>query len=223
MNRLHEGRPLHHLPSAKDLKFDSENHDQSHLFVVEHERFQRMTVREVQDVFRHRDILVVDVPGREGSFDLETFGKVSGVIDDPIQLQGSSTAPSILIYSLILSPLPFQVAGITDTLHVTTTYRDLVEVAGDPESRFIASTLDSMPEPLRDIPKLRRAALLLADYNLTSLQSPCIPPHCYQQYKVATAPAKHYRNALDGSGHNPCIERHSYQLSRDGHCCRFLR
>ena len=88
-----DGRPLHHLPSARSTDFDPEA---SSVFVVEHRDFRSMDPQKIQDVFRHRHILVLGVPMDE---DTVSFNEASlslfGDIDRPLEITGMSFFPSL--------------------------------------------------------------------------------------------------------------------------------
>ena len=71
-----QGRPLHHLPTARSKTYDPSG---SSIFVTPWASFKAMSVKEIQDVFRHRHILVLDAPVEQVKFDrdgLETLGSL---------------------------------------------------------------------------------------------------------------------------------------------------
>jgi hypothetical protein len=59
------GVPLHRLPDAQDV--DAEGG--STIFVVDFADFDEMDAQEIQDIFRRRHILVLNVPSKKVSFD----------------------------------------------------------------------------------------------------------------------------------------------------------
>jgi hypothetical protein len=61
-----DGKPRHHLPSAREEIFDPSNTDQSSIFVVEHEKFTTMSPQLIQQIFHHRHILVLNVTSNIG-------------------------------------------------------------------------------------------------------------------------------------------------------------
>jgi hypothetical protein len=78
------GRPLHHLPSARSPEFDQ---DASCVFVIEYDLFRKMAPQAIQDVFRHRHILVLGVPFEEAYFDEDSLA-IFGDIDRPRDITG---------------------------------------------------------------------------------------------------------------------------------------
>lgn len=54
-----QGIPLHHLPAARRIEYDGSG---SSIFVSTAEDFKKLTPLQIQQVFRDRHILVVDVP-----------------------------------------------------------------------------------------------------------------------------------------------------------------
>jgi hypothetical protein len=82
-----QGRPLHHLPSASEVEFDSEG---SSIFVVSYQAYMQMDAQEIQNVFRDRHILVHGVPQQEPiEFDLEGLSTV-GSLKQTRTVQGQS-------------------------------------------------------------------------------------------------------------------------------------
>jgi hypothetical protein len=83
-----DGRPLHLLPSARSLECVPEA---SSIFVIEHGDFCSMDPQRIQDIFRHRHILVLGVPREEElSFDEGTLS-LFGDIDRPREITGKSS------------------------------------------------------------------------------------------------------------------------------------
>jgi hypothetical protein len=58
--------PRHRLPSAREREVQD---GQSMIFVVEWKDFNEMEAREIQDIFRHRHILVRNWPEKTLKFD----------------------------------------------------------------------------------------------------------------------------------------------------------
>ena len=70
------GQAPHRLHTAKSTTYDP---SASSIFVTEWTSFKAMSAREIQDIFRHRHILVLDAPVEELDFDrdgLETLGSL---------------------------------------------------------------------------------------------------------------------------------------------------
>ncbi|MDT7543775.1 MAG: hypothetical protein QOE33_3688 [Acidobacteriota bacterium] len=88
-----DGKPLHHLPSARSVKHLP---DASSVFVVEHADFIAMTPGNIQNIFRDRHILVTGVPQEEQHFDEESLS-IFGDIDLPREING---APFLLFFHL---------------------------------------------------------------------------------------------------------------------------
>lgn len=75
---------MHALAEARSPDFKS---SRSSIFVVEYERFDAMDRRDIQAIFRHRHILVLNHPGKVLQFDMEglyEFGK----IDQEMEVHG---------------------------------------------------------------------------------------------------------------------------------------
>lgn len=71
-----DGRPRHHLPSARNVVMES---GASIFFIVEFPDFVEMEIQTIQDVFRHRNIVVRNVPQRDFQWCLETLSLVGGL------------------------------------------------------------------------------------------------------------------------------------------------
>jgi hypothetical protein len=91
------GRPLYHLESARSTAYDA----QSSIYVVDFVDFKKMKPRDVQDVFRHRHILVLGVEVDELEFDLPGLATM-GSLNVPRQMQGDCYRRSC-IHSFIAS------------------------------------------------------------------------------------------------------------------------
>jgi hypothetical protein len=85
VERLYQdGRPLHHLPSARS----KENSDgASSIFVVDHAVFSQMSGKDIQEIFRERHILVLGVPTEQMGFNPEGLATM-GSLMTPRQGQG---------------------------------------------------------------------------------------------------------------------------------------
>ena len=69
-----DGKPLHHLDSARSVEFNPKDWGDSSIFVVDAADFKRMAPRQVQDIFRDRHILVLGVDAEVMKFDLAGLG-----------------------------------------------------------------------------------------------------------------------------------------------------
>ena len=79
-----EGRPRHHHPSAHSTSFDPSNPTQSSIFVTDYADFVNMDSHLVQDIFRHRHILVLNAPLPDAGFSIATlknFANVTKTVD----------------------------------------------------------------------------------------------------------------------------------------------
>ena len=72
-----DGRPLHHLPSARSKEYSP---DASSIFVIDASDFRQMSATEIQGIFRHRHILVLGVPTEDMEFDLEGLSSVGSLL-----------------------------------------------------------------------------------------------------------------------------------------------
>jgi hypothetical protein len=70
------GKPLHHLDSARSTVYSS---DSSNFFVTTMEDFQRLTAHEVQEIFRHRHILIPGTPPKNVKFDRAGLSNLSSL------------------------------------------------------------------------------------------------------------------------------------------------
>jgi hypothetical protein len=77
------GLPLHRLPNARD-KLATEGSD---IFIVEHSEFENMDPKEIQDIFRRRHILVINVPGKPMQFDRKGLSTI-GPFKKQVPMQG---------------------------------------------------------------------------------------------------------------------------------------
>jgi hypothetical protein len=74
-----DGLPPHRLPSAREQTYDPQA---SCVFVVEWNTFKSMAAATIQEIFRHRHILVLNSPVETVEFDregLESLGSLSSI------------------------------------------------------------------------------------------------------------------------------------------------
>src|ERR1700677_3995252 len=81
-----DGRPLHHLPSARSKLYDL---DASAIFVVDYGDYRKMKAERIQAIFLHRHIFAVNVPTEDIKFD-EAGLSTMGALDQSRQVQGKS-------------------------------------------------------------------------------------------------------------------------------------
>jgi len=84
-SRYQDGKPLHHLKSARSLKYDP---NASQFFVVSREELEAMSGKEIQEVFRHRHILVPGHP-TDFAFDRKGLSQLGG-LKTKHQIQGET-------------------------------------------------------------------------------------------------------------------------------------
>jgi hypothetical protein len=82
-----DGKPLHYLDSARSVAFDPKDRGVSSIFVVDAADFKRMAPQQVQEVFRHRHILVLGVETEAMKFDLVGLGSM-GCLNATRSVQG---------------------------------------------------------------------------------------------------------------------------------------
>jgi hypothetical protein len=82
-----DGRPLHHLPTARNFDFDPFDSHQSSVFVVDFPTFVKMSADALQDIFKDRHILVLNTPMKEQEFGQESLLTL-GPLNKVIQIQG---------------------------------------------------------------------------------------------------------------------------------------
>ena len=68
-----DGRPPHHHPSARERSYDPENPPPSCIFVCKSEDLNTISSEDIQEVYRHRHILVTGVPLQDEGFSLATL------------------------------------------------------------------------------------------------------------------------------------------------------
>jgi hypothetical protein len=79
----HESKPLHHLPSARSREYSP---GASEFFVTTDEELKAMSPQEVQDIMRHRHILVPGKPTGK-KFDRATLRSI-GSLSQKRHIQG---------------------------------------------------------------------------------------------------------------------------------------
>jgi hypothetical protein len=88
MVELHyvEGIPRHHLPSARNVELEP---GASTFFIVDYKEFISMSTKTVQDIARHRHIVVRNLPQPMYDWSLQTLSEV-GALDLTRDIQGIS-------------------------------------------------------------------------------------------------------------------------------------
>jgi hypothetical protein len=81
------GRPLHHLDSARKIEFNHSDPHQSSVFIVEYHDFVKMSTETLQLIFKHRHILVLNTPSERPTFSLNSLCKL-GSIDTVRRIHG---------------------------------------------------------------------------------------------------------------------------------------
>jgi hypothetical protein len=104
-----DGKPLHHLPSAREVDYDPKDPRISTIFIVDYERFKNMEAGVIQKIFRDRHILVVGAPNENAGFDPASL-RLVGDLDTPREVLGTfeniwvafffSAHPTVLVSSL---------------------------------------------------------------------------------------------------------------------------
>lgn len=155
-----DGRPPHHQPSAREIEYDPEG---SKIFVCEYERFLNLSTGVIQDIFRHRHILVVNVPVEEPvHFDASGLMNL-GSLENERQVQGKFIYPlSLLCPQLTISFIP--VAHLRD-MHKpsemlrNTSIQVMLDIANSPDSKLVLNLLDCPMGGASHPPPPRFAAL----------------------------------------------------------------
>jgi len=75
------------LASARQEIWDADNKDQSSVFVIDYLDFIKKDAKTLQNIFRHRHILVLGTPQEEDTFSLAALSKL-GRLDRIIEMQG---------------------------------------------------------------------------------------------------------------------------------------
>jgi hypothetical protein len=78
------GRPRHHLESARNIEFTP---GASCFFIIDYNDYQKLSAATVQDIIRHRSILIENCPQREFNWSLETLEEL-GALDQSRDIQG---------------------------------------------------------------------------------------------------------------------------------------
>lgn len=78
-------RPLHHLPTSQVIQ-DLGSHT-SRIFVTTASEFRKLTPSRIQDIFKDRHILLLDVDMEELDFDLDSLSNL-GDIQKPCRITG---------------------------------------------------------------------------------------------------------------------------------------
>jgi hypothetical protein len=94
------GVPPHRQPSARDRKLQK---GQSSIFVVEWSDFNEMDAKEIQDIYRHRHILVVNWPEKTLKFDREGLSWL-GPMKKAVDFQGEWLASLGYLHTLTICP-----------------------------------------------------------------------------------------------------------------------
>jgi hypothetical protein len=83
------GIPRHHLPSARNVQFEE---GASMFFIVDFTDFVKLKPVQIHEIYRHRNILVRNIPERGFDWSLETLSEV-GALKRPREIQGLSELP----------------------------------------------------------------------------------------------------------------------------------
>ncbi len=81
-----QGQPRHHLPSASRVKLEP---GASMFFIVEYSEFCKLSPQDIQEIYRHRNIVIRNVPQRQFDWSLETLSEVGGALKEPRDIQGT--------------------------------------------------------------------------------------------------------------------------------------
>jgi len=103
VENLYQGRqPLHHLPSARSVAWDPQS---SIFFIATSEEFSRLSPIVVQEIFRHRNIVVTGVQSADDiKFDRDGLRSL-GSLTAPREMHGEPFSDSENVELLIASPL----------------------------------------------------------------------------------------------------------------------
>jgi len=71
-----DGVPPHQLPEARETKCSNQR---SHLFVTTPDMLGRLTPVQIQDIFRHRHILVTGEHPSDSTFDREALSRLGSL------------------------------------------------------------------------------------------------------------------------------------------------
>jgi hypothetical protein len=87
-SKFYKGKPLHHLNSAKSIKLKNVGSNPlSQIYVTSEEDFNKLSVKEVQGIFRHRHILIPASKERTTPFNRKELSCL-GNVDSPREIQG---------------------------------------------------------------------------------------------------------------------------------------
>lgn len=99
------GRPRHHLESARNVEFSP---GASCFFIIDYNDFQQLSATTVQDIVRHRSILIQNFPQREFNWSLDTLEEL-GALEQSRDIQGmviSSRLPASLHVYYVSGSIP---------------------------------------------------------------------------------------------------------------------
>ena len=94
---LPEGHPWFHDPSAHTLQYNPEG---SSIFIIDYSTFLSMDPLKIQNIFRHRHILVSNAPMDNMEFDLKGLSSI-GSLSKQISIQGNMN-PSTSSWSCLI-------------------------------------------------------------------------------------------------------------------------
>ena len=92
-----DGRPKHHLPSARELTFTPKS---SIFFIADHSYFMKLSKKDIHRVARDRHIVVQNVPQEEFLWNRETLSKL-GSLEQLREIQGKSRSSTGGVYVLM--------------------------------------------------------------------------------------------------------------------------
>jgi hypothetical protein len=85
-SRVVNGKPPHRHPSARRIEYDPKG---SSIYIADWTEFSKLTPLQVQDIFRHRHILIRNAPVEQAEFTLEGL-EMLGSVRRQVSLQGLS-------------------------------------------------------------------------------------------------------------------------------------
>jgi hypothetical protein len=134
-----DGVPPHRHPSAREVTYDPAA---SCVFVVEWHRFKSMNASTIQEIFRHRHILVLNSPIETVEFDregLETLGSLSSIRS----VQGAfQECHTYMIANLIVLVAELRLERDIKNMNKPGTLETLYQVCKDPDNKRIFNYLD---------------------------------------------------------------------------------
>ena len=132
-----EGRPRHHLPSAREIE---PSEGQSIIFVTNYSTFSDMPTNVVQDIFKTRHILVLDCPLPSEEFNTKTMRRITNV-NTKREIQGKR---SLLMWFGLIQPLIITDQSLRtpeqSTYHRTGTLREFYDASQTPG--YVLNALD---------------------------------------------------------------------------------